>query len=362
MISPKDFVNELRNNELDFFVEVPCSIFKDLLNYMWDNNLRIINPVNEGVALSIASGYYTATKKIPVVMMQNSGFGNTINPLTSLNQIYNIPVLYLISWRGFGGKGKDAPEHDIMGESLEEILRTFKISYYILEEDNYKEQIEKAIKAIKLTSRPVALILKKGMIAPYRVENKKVNHKLSRLDAIGIIKEIAKDAVFISSTGYPSRDSFQSKDTNDFYMLGSMGHTLPFGIGVALNTRKKVIIFDGDGSSLMHLGSLITVAIQNIRNLIYIILDNNVHDSTGGQPTGTDKINFEKIMESFNFRNIAKIEDEDNLRDKINNFIKKDGPSFLHIMINQESKIGKRVSDDYSCEDIKNRFMKELEK
>ncbi len=362
MISPKDFVNELKNNELDFFVEVPCSIFKDLLNYMWDNKIKVINPVNEGVALSIASGYYTATKKIPVVMMQNSGFGNTINPLTSLNQIYNIPVLYLISWRGFGGKGKDAPEHDIMGESLEKILRTFSISYYILEEDNYKEQIKKAIKVIKLTNKPVALILKKGIIAPHNIENKKSNYKLSRLDAIGTIKDLANNSVFISSTGYPSRDSFQAKDTSDFYMLGSMGHTLAFGMGVALNTKKKVIVFDGDGSSLMHLGSLATVAIEDIKNLIYVVLDNNAHDSTGGQPTGTDKINFEKIAEGFKFSNILRIENKNDLINKFSDIINKDGPSFLHVMINQESKIGKRVSDEYNCEDIKNRFIEEIRK
>lgn len=362
MITPKNFVDEFKKNNLDFFVEVPCSIFKDLLNYMWENNIKVINPVNEGIALSIASGYYTATKKVPVVMMQNSGFGNTINSLTSLNQIYNIPILYLISWRGYGGKGKDAPEHDIMGENLESILNTFKIPYYILEEYNYKEQLEKAIEVIKLTNKPVALILKKGLIAPYKSVKQENKYELSRLDVISTIKNLADGAIFISSTGYPSRDSFQAKDTADFYMLGSMGHTLAFGIGVALNTRKKVIVFDGDGSSLMHLGSLATVSIENIKNLVYVVLDNNAHDSTGGQPTGTDKINFEKIAEGFNFKNILKVENKNDLSNKLNGFIKKDGPSFLHVMVNQESKIGKRVSDEYNCEDIKNRFMEELEK
>ncbi len=361
MIQPKDFIDELKKYDLDTFIEVPCSLFKDLLNYMWGNNIRVMNPVNEGIALSMASGYYTATKRIPVVMMQNSGFGNTINPLTSLNQIYNIPVLYIISWRGFGGKGKDAPEHDIMGENLENILKAFKISYYILEEDNYKEQIEKSIKEIKSKNKPVALILKKGLISSYEFNKKKSKYELSRLDAIKIIKDSSKDAIFISSTGYPSRDSFQAKDTADFYMLGSMGHTLAFGIGVSLNTKKKVIVFDGDGSSLMHLGSLATLAIENIKNLIYVVLDNNAHDSTGGQPTGTEKINFEKIAEGFNFKNISKIEKKEELRNIINQFIKKEGPSFLHILVNQESKIGKRVSDKHSCEEIKNRFMRELE-
>tara|TARA_Y100000310_G_scaffold239808_1_gene243540 strand:+ start:2760 stop:3848 length:1089 start_codon:yes stop_codon:yes gene_type:complete len=361
MINPKDFVDELKKYELETFIEVPCSIFKDLLNYMWGNNIRVINPVNEGIALSIASGHYISTKKIPVVMMQNSGFGNTINPLTSLNQIYNIPILYLLSWRGFGGRGKDAPEHDFMGENFENILKTFKIPYQIIEEENYKEQIEEAVNEIKSTNKPTALILKKGLISSYGSTKKDNKYELSRLDAMKIIKDSIKDSVFISSTGYPSRDSFQAKDTKDFYMLGSMGHTLPFGIGISLNTNKKVVVFDGDGSSLMHLGSLTTISTEEIKNLIYVVLDNNVHDSTGGQPTGTEKINFEKIAEGFNFKNISKIENKEELKKMINELNIKEGPTFIHLLVNQESNVGKRVSDEYSCEDIKNRFINELE-
>lgn len=363
MIESKDFTNELIKNNLGPVVEVPCSYLKSFLDYVWDTKvLEIINPANEALAMGIASGNYLATKKIPIVAIQNSGLMNTFNALTSLNQIYNIPVFYITTWRGEGGKGYDAPEHDMTGKNMEKILKTFELPFEIIDDSTYPEQIKSlATKAVK-TKKPVVLIIKKKTFAPYKASkqiNKNKKYEMSRYDAMKIIKEkLYANSLFLSTTGFATRDSFAIKDTPDFYMVGSMGHILSIALGVSPYTQKKVVVFDGDGSGLMHIGGLASFNPIIHKNLLYIIFDNEVYESTGSQPTVSSSIDFLSLSKAFNFSHFYKITTEKELRSFFSTLSDIKESVFFHIKVKEDEIAAKRVSDVYSCSQIKERFMK----
>lgn len=364
MIHPKDFTTQLIENNLGPVVEVPCSYLKGFLNYLWESGrLEIINPVNEALAMGIASGVCLSTGKIPIVAMQNSGFLNTLNALTSLNQIYKIPVFYLITWRGKGGKGKDAPEHDITGEKMEDFLGTFSLPYEIINESNYQNQISRLTDIAKKTKEPVALILKKDTFESFPIVVKQLEKYPSRYEAIELIKKDLNKAIFVSSTGFPSRDSFAVKDSSDFYMVGSMGHTFSMALGISPNTKKKVVILDGDGSFLMHLGGLASFDPNKYRNIFYFVLDNGSYESTGGQQTVSANVNFEMLSKSFNFKHIYEPLGTNGLKEALDKLkIAKDS-AFIHIKVREnQTSTGGRVSDKYTCPQIKERFMRNFRK
>lgn len=179
-----------------------------------------------------------------------------------------------------------------------------------------------------------------------------------------IIKQICsqhQDAIIVSANGFISRDLFEANDkSSNFYMIGSMGLSSSIALGIALkNTNKKIFVFDGDGNILMNLGSLVTIGFQKPKNLIHFVFDNEAHESTGGQPTMSSKIQLEKIAKSVNYK-IFKIETKKELENMLNKLKNNDGPLFVLIKVKNSKKISKRV--EYSPEEIKFRFMEYLEK
>jgi phosphonopyruvate decarboxylase len=366
MISTQNFCKELEKYKIGPYIYVPCSLLEPIISYVLENNrdIEVINPVNEAIAVGIATGSYMATGKIPVVMLQNSGFLNTLNALTSLNRLYKVPFLYIITWRGCQKDGKDAPEHQIIGGDLKTYLKDFRVPSEVISPLGYKREIANIITVIKRTKEPAALILRKGILQSYQVKKDiKVEADISCFSAIKIIKEtMYKDAIlFISTNGYISRNSFLAKDTKDFYMLGSMGHALTIGIGIALKTpKKKVIVLDGDGGALMHSGAMASVTHGYLQNLVHIILDNGVYASTGGQPTLSRNIDFCMIAKGYGYKNIFSVKTERELKEILKKVFKLNGPSFVHILINRNYIEAPRVSDEYSPEQIKQRFMKQV--
>ncbi len=366
MITPRVFTDELLQNDLGPVVEVPCSYLKSFLEYLWDTKvLAVMNPVNEALALGMASGAYLATGKIPIVAIQNSGLMNTLNGLTSLNQIYDIPVFYLTTWRGEGGKGADAPEHDVTGAHMEKILQTFELPYELIDEKRFPEQIQTLTKHAAKTQKPVALIIKKKTFAPYE-PSRRANHadyEMSRYEAMKLIKEaLHPDSVFLSTTGFPSRDSFAIKDTPDFYIVGSMGHAFSIALGVAPYTTKRVVVFDGDGGALMHAGGLGSFDPHLHKNILYVVLDNEAYESTGGQPTVSSGVDFSHLAKAFRFPRFARITKANQLRSFLQKLPNINGAVFLHIKIRSEpGRTAKRVSDVYSCPQIKERFIEEFQ-
>ncbi len=364
MIHPSDFTTQLIKNNLGPVVEVPCSFLKDFLGYLWDSKeIPVINPANEAIAMAEAAGEYMGSGRIPVVAIQNSGLMNTLNALTSLHKIYEIPVFMMVTWRGEGGAGKDAPEHDITGENLLKYLETFEIPYKIADGVMYKEQVSSLAKKARETKKPVVLVIRKGIFEPYEKETEEESPlEMTRFDAISIIKRKTNGKViFLSGTGFPTRDSFNVKDTSDFYTMGSMGHVFGIGLGVArTNPDKKVIILDGDGGAIMHAGAFASLDPQIHKNLIYIMFDNGVYESTGGQSSPSQNVDFKSFAKAFRFGKYLDVNTQVGLEQAVKKVLGANTPSFLHIYVKQGGNVGTRVSDKYTCPQVTERFMENL--
>lgn len=355
-MDPVKIFKLLKDKDFNPFIEVPCSSLAPLISVAQaDQGVDHIYPANEGIALGIASGAYLAGKK-PVLLMQNSGLLNTLNGLTSLNQIYQIPVLFIISWRGYG---KDAPEHELVGRDLEKYLRTFGLEYTILDEQNHKTAIEKANRYLIEQSQPYGLLIKPDYFEKKKGQLTRSTYPLTRFEAVKMVKETLLPAgyLFISTNGFISRESYETAQTDDFYMMGSMGHALPLGLGAARYSDSKIAVLDGDGAVLMHLGAMASVAKDLPRNLLHVVFDNEAYASTENQPTLTSVIALEEVARACHYKNVIKVEDGATLKTALASLTAAAGPSFLLIKVQPGNKAGvRRVSDDRTCVDIKNAF------
>lgn len=375
MISPDIFYNWLSENSVDFYCGVPDSLLKDICAYITDNapkNNHII-AANEGNAVALAAGYHMATGKIPLVYMQNSGIGNAVNPLLSLTdkQVYNIPLLLMIGWRGEPGI-KDEPQHITQGEVTLDLLNAMKIPYLILnqEEEVAKKQINGAIQEIKQTNNPYAIVIRKGTFSKYSIkESISTSFNLYREDAIKIIvDQLNGDEIIVSTTGKTSRELFEYRAAlkqphhSDFLTVGSMGHSGQIALAIALNKpNKKIICLDGDGALLMHMGSLAITGSLAPNNFIHIIINNGAHESVGGQPTIGFKIDIPAIAKANNYKSAVSVSTPEQLINALKNSTDKMCPSLIEVKV----RIGSR--DDLGRPTIKPvdnkiNFMKNLEK
>jgi phosphonopyruvate decarboxylase len=306
---------------------------------------------NEGSAIGLAMGYFMSTKKLPLVYMQNSGIGNAVNPLISLadKEVYSVPMVLMIGWRGEPGV-KDEPQHVKQGMITEELLRVLGIPYEVIDNDTEQDEIgiiiEKQTKLALQEMSPVALLIKKGAFSNYDRGshlnlNKENNHisKMSRSDFVDYYVEMKKKHIVVSTTGVTSRELLEARkrhgqpSDNDFLTVGGMGHASQIALGIAMNKpQTKTICLDGDGSLLMHMGSIAVVADSDCRNYHYILLNNSVHDSVGGQPIGAKQIDFLKVAESCGFKNILRIERYDQLPN-LEGVFESRGPTFTEIII-----------------------------
>lgn len=361
MVKSEEFISLIRSYKLGPFLMVPCSIFKALNSWMLNNNVNLIFPPNEAHAMGFAVGSFNTTDNPAVIFMQNSGLNNIANCQTSLNLLYKVPVLLIVSWRG---EKPEAPEHNIMGKSLENFFKVLQIPFKILSE-KWKEELKEAIMVMKEKKQPIAVVIRDGFFdeEKYIVDDLSKKYSLSRFEAIKIIKEGLKNkSVFISTNGNSSRESFAIADTPDFYMMGSMGHAFSIGAGaiwgLAERDKKlKIVVLDGDGGCLMHLGSLSLVGLEKIKesNLVYVVLDNESYESTGSQPSLSTGIDFTKIAEGFGFPQVFSVNDAKELKKVIVN-LKPNIASFIHVKVNLKKIEVPRVSDKYTCEEIESRF------
>ncbi len=351
-IQPLQFFRLLADNNVDFFTGVPDSLLKQLCLCIDDNvsNDRHIIAANEGNAIALATGFHLGTSKIALVYMQNSGLGNAINPLLSLAdpEVYSIPMLILIGWRGEPGV-KDEPQHVKQGRIQLNLLDSINLPYNIISSDDtdWKQKITKGIDIAISENRPYAIVVKKGTFEKYNILEDKVETEImTREEALKIIlKYIPNNAVIVSTTGKTSREIFEIREKNnephfkDFLTVGSMGHCSSIALGIALSqTKRKVICIDGDGAFLMHLGALATVAKIQPNNFYHILMNNCVHESVGGQETGIDSIDVKGIVRSTNYKNIIGIDTIDGLSKNMTNFFKNIGPGFLEIKLNPGSR------------------------
>ncbi len=360
MIEPRDFFSAARAEGIAPFVGVPCSLISSLIAYAVEhpNEVEYVNPPHESHAMAYAAGAYMATGALPLVFLQNSGFGNIVNPLTSLHQIYDIPALLLVTWRAEDGYGTDAPEHWIMGRDMEEYFRAFHLPYRILGADAWREDLAAMAAQARAMRQPTVLCVKKGMFTPYAMrEHPGAGYEMSSMDAVRLIKEALPEAAFLSTTGMLSRESFTVRDTPDFYMMGSMGLIAGIAAGCAAHTDKTLVALDGDGALLMHLGLLSFIGNRGYRSLLHVVIDNEAYSSTQGQPTVSTTTDFAGVARACGYREAVTVRTAADLTAALGTLRGRDGPILLHVKVRSgnDHHIG-RVSDAYTCPQVAENF------
>lgn len=374
MINPVSLFNHIKSLGINFFAGVPDSLLKSfcaVITEKCDENNHFIT-ANEGSAVGLGIGYYLGTQNIPLIYLQNSGLGNTINPLLSLasKEVYGIPMLIMIGWRGEPGT-KDEPQHVHQGRVMIDSLKSMELPYIILSEDEKSafNQVEKAQQTSKEKNTPVVLIIRKNTFEKFTYKNPISDYELGREEAIIAVTKATKDkSAIVCTTGMPSRELFEFRAVNnyrhhrDFLTVGGMGHASQIALGIAVSQpNRKIYCFDGDGASLMHMGSIAIIGQSEARNLVHIVFNNGVHDSVGGQPTVGFDINFCDIAKACGYKTISSISNEKDINQTMLKTNTDDGPHFIEIKIKpgNRSNIGRPTT---SPEDNKKAFVEHLQR
>lgn len=357
MLKTETFLTHLKQLGFNFFSGVPCSLLKDLINQVM-NEGDYVAAVNEGDAVATCSGAYLGGKKA-VVLLQNSGLGNAVSPLTSLNRPYGIPVLGFVSLRGEAGV-EDNPQHSFMGSITSEMLTVMGIEnavlsfdmndaisqlahansiidsgksfFFIVRHNTFTGVTLKESAALVRTSTAMSPI-------PMPIMNRApVGTRLQTLETV--LSAISNDAIVIATTGKTGRELFEMEDRPQFfYMVGSMGCASAIGLGLALACpEKRIIVLDGDGALLMRMGNLATNGFYAPANLCHILLDNGVHDSTGGQSTVSGYVDFAAIAAACGYNRIVNVNTRLTLDENIRYWEKDTDITFLYVPIKPGSK------------------------
>ena len=351
MIRPEFFIEALREKGIDCFAGVPDSLLKNICAYITDHFDAAHNIIaaNEGAAVGLAAGHYLATGQPACVYMQNSGEGNIINPLASLTdqEVYNIPVLLLIGWRGRPSV-HDEPQHVKQGKVTTGLLNVMGVNYEVLskEEDKAAKQIEKAAKALA-NKEVFALVIEKDTFEDYKLQNVEVNDlTMSREEAIQTVAAALgeKDCI-VSTTGMISRELFEYRAAmnqgheRDFLTVGSMGHASQIALGIAMaKTDRKVWCFDGDGAAIMHMGSMAIVANKAPKNYVHVVFNNGAHDSVGGQPTVGLKIDLPRVARAVGYPHTYSVSTKEDLMDVLNEVKKSNDLSLIEIKVRKGNR------------------------
>lgn len=352
MISPKFFIDKLGSLGIDFYAGVPDSLLKNICAYISDNMDAHHNIIaaNEGGAVGLAAGYHLATGKIGCVYMQNSGEGNIINPLASLTdkEVYNIPVLLLIGWRGRPGV-HDEPQHVKQGKITTGLLNMMGINYDVLskDEDKAAAQIEKAVASMQQTNEVYALIIEKDTFEQYALQNVGQSDLcMSREEAIRQVAASAGEKdVIVGTTGMISRELFEYRESanvgheKDFLTVGAMGHASQIALGIAMEKPgRRVWCFDGDGASIMHMGSMAIVASKTPRNYIHVVFNNGAHDSVGGQPTVGLRIDLPAVAKAVGYNHVESVDCLEALAEVLSRLGTVEGPVFLEVKVKKGNR------------------------
>jgi len=348
-LNPAHFFRLLRSHGTTFYTGVPDSLLKDFCAYITDTvkSEDHIIAVNEGTALAHAAGHHMATGNIPMVYLQNSGLGNFVNPLLSMcsSQVYSIPCLLLIGWRGEPGK-KDEPQHLLQGQLTPGLLDEMGVPYEILPDyaEGCFQVLEKAFKHMEETQSPFALLVKKDTFEKHTlqkyVEVFSDDDMLHREEVLEHIIGVFPNEPLVTTTGFTSREMFELRESlgqshaHDFLTVGSMGHCSSIAVGIATAKHKagqQVLCVDGDGAAMMHMGAFVTAGQSGLTNFKHILINNALHDSVGGQPTGADKIDFPGIARACGYKTAVVVSKADEIDDALKELREGDGPYFLEI-------------------------------
>ena len=347
MIEVKEAYEAMVSSGIDMFTGVPDSLLKNICAYITDTAPRgkHIIAANEGNAVGIAAGHYLATGKPVLVYMQNSGLGNTVNPLLSLadEKVYSIPMVLMIGWRGEPGV-HDEPQHVKQGEVTLVLLDAMQIPYIVLKDvAQIRPQVELALQR----KAPVAIVIKKGTFGSYKLKTVRTNdNPLSREEALKlVIDHLREDDVIVSTTGKLSRELFEYREArrdghcHDFLTVGSMGHSSSIALGIALEKPdRRVFCFDGDGAFIMHTGALGIVASMNPKNFFHILFNNNAHESVGGQPTVGYQLDAIGIAKASGYREALRASTREDMLAALGKLEHAEGPVLLELRVKIDSR------------------------
>lgn len=346
MIRNEAFFDALKKNGIEFYCGVPDSLLKNFCAYLSDvtDSKEHIITANEGAAIALATGYHISTGKMPLVYLQNSGLGNAVNPLLSLAdpEVYRIPMLLMVGWRGEPGVA-DEPQHRKQGRIQNSMLDAMEIPYFTLDADSpdVKGLVSKAVNKANETGGAVAIVVRKNAfeLCEQRVGRRR-NFNLSREEAITcVLDKLSSDDIIVSTTGKASREVYEYREyrnqghKNDFLTVGSMGHASQIALGIALHTNRTVFCLDGDGSVIMHMGSLAIIGENAPRNFKHIVLNNGAHDSVGGQPTVGFDISIPTIAKACGYQSVFTVSSKEELEAKLTKFLSMNGPVLLEINV-----------------------------
>jgi phosphonopyruvate decarboxylase len=360
----------------DFFTGVPCSMIESLVATLETHpRLPYVPAVREDVAVGLAAGAWLAGRR-PMVLMQNSGLGTSLNALVSLSLMYRLPALLLVTWRGHGGK--DAPEHLLMGEISPRLLELIRIPHRVLSAGTVADDVAWGGAESERLSQPVALLLPPGVLetashavtpaaappiaAPAAPAEPTPAPRVARIEALRAAVAALTTEPVVHANGYICRESFAVKDrTENFYMIGSMGMASAIGLGVALAApARPVVVFDGDGNLLMSLGILPMIGGGPLLgrgrpgNLVHVVFDNALYGSTGNQASPSRAVGLHRVARAAGYERAVAVADPDALHAAVAAAIAGGGPSFILARVTAEEQPVPRIP--YPPEEIRDRF------
>lgn len=360
MLDPQEFITSLDDHGISFYAGVPCSFLKEPMSIL-ASRPNYVGAAIETDAAALCAGAWLAGQKT-AVFCQNSGLGNLISPLSSLNAPFAIPTLLVIGWRGKPGE-QDEPQHMLMGSVTHQMLAQMGVQAFQLPKTNdaAKQVLDQAIAVLEGEGKSVALLVRPNTFGANakllnstnlisRDKNDKIPVKElktgtkipSRFELLtAIVDATQQDAAVIATTGKCGRELYAIHDKKQhFYMVGSMGSASAIGLGVALNSERPVMVLDGDGAALMRLGTMATIGRVHPRNLVHVILDNEAHDSTGGQPTGSGDVDFPAIAAACGYASATSCDNIETAVQALAACLATSGPHLLHIRIKPGSMAG----------------------
>lgn len=350
MIDTETVLHAVEARGFSFYTGVPCSYLRPLINQVITRRRdAYLGATSEGEAVAIAAGAWLAGRDA-VVMCQNSGLGNMVNPLTSLNWPFQIPALLVVTWRGRPGE-PDEPQHELMGRITGSVLDVIGVPNRLFpaEAVELAQAMAWAREEMERTSLPVGFILAKDTVADTELDQPptavRPRGTLYRDLAGGdqpqraavlarTLAVVPAEAALIATTGKCGRELFTLEDRpQHLYMVGAMGAASAVGLGVALHSPRPVVVLDGDGAALMKMGNLATIGAAAPKGLVHVILDNGTHDSTGGQATVSPNVDFAGVAIACGYADAVEVDNLSAYEKALRGALATPGPHLIHARI-----------------------------
>ncbi|MFF9397063.1 phosphonopyruvate decarboxylase [Streptomyces griseoluteus] len=372
MISAEFLLGQLSERGVLEIAGVPCSYLTPVINKAaTDPSVRYLRSTHEGEAVASAAGSWLAGVTTCVIA-QNSGLGNMVNPLTSLHSPAEIPVPMILTWRGEPGR-PDEPQHELMGAITPDLLSLMRVPSAVLPrgEEAADEVFRRGWKEMEECSVPFAFVLRDDTVAAEELREPPAS-RLPRARAVtsnipaetptrfsvlnALLETLPENAAVISTTGKTSRELFTIGDRpQHFYLVGAMGSASAVGLGVSRHTMKPVFVIDGDGAALMRLGTFSAIGAQAGPGFTHVLLDNGVHDSTGGQLTLAAHTDFSAIASACGYRSVYNCGSTSEFVSAIRECLHETGPSLVYLKISPGS-IPRLARPDQHPRDVARRF------